>query len=78
MPVAFIRRERKRVKILYGNVRYSVASRNLNPEGVFEILVHLQILSSIEMVRMPDLPRIYHPVFANVSIWFNTRRGPRK
>lgn len=56
----------------------SVASRNLDPNDVFEILVHLQILSNIEVVRMPNLPRIYHPLFANVSIWFNARRVPTK
>ena len=77
-PVVCIGRERKQVKILYGSGRYSVASRNLNPKDVFEILVYLQILSNIEVVRMPDLPRICHPLFANVSIWFNARRVPRK
>lgn len=73
-----IGKERKQVKILYGTVRCSVASRNINPKVVFEILAHLQILSNIEMMRMPALPRIYHPLFANVSIWFNARRVPRK
>lgn len=76
--VGCIGREREQVKILYGTVRYSVASRNLNPKDVFEILAHLQILSNTEVMRMPALPRIYHPLFANVSIWFNARRVPRK
>lgn len=76
--VGCIGRERKQVEILYGTVRYSIASRNLNPKDVFEILAHLHILSKIGVMRKPALPRIYHPLFANDSIWFNARRVPRK
>lgn len=76
--VGCIGRERKQVKVLYGAVRHSVARRNVNPKDVFEILAHLHILSKRGVMRMPALPRIYHPLFANGSIWLNARRVPRK